>query len=155
MTRAVLLIVTFALGLAVGAFIDWPDPSVVIQDEGPGITGIGGVFFRADNPTALRQWYEQDLGIEEGQPGVNFFWREPNDHASFGLTVWSVFPSDTDWTLHPAPVGCELEALELRDPDAVRLRDIARVLDLDVRIVHSDTSRLSVGLRCWGGEIEI
>lgn len=28
------------------------------------VTGIGGVFFRAQDPEALLQWYKEHLGIE-------------------------------------------------------------------------------------------
>lgn len=28
------------------------------------VTGIGGIFFRADDPEALRAWYQEHLGIE-------------------------------------------------------------------------------------------
>jgi hypothetical protein len=27
------------------------------------VTGIGGLFFRAKDPKALRQWYQQHLGV--------------------------------------------------------------------------------------------
>ncbi|XDA98752.1 hypothetical protein AB1M95_02260 [Sulfitobacter sp. LCG007] len=28
------------------------------------VTGIGGVFFRSQNPAVLVQWYEQNLGVD-------------------------------------------------------------------------------------------
>jgi hypothetical protein len=28
-----------------------------------GVTGLGGVFFRASDPAALKAWYEQTLGV--------------------------------------------------------------------------------------------
>ena len=28
------------------------------------VTGIGGVFITADDPTALREWYREPLGID-------------------------------------------------------------------------------------------
>ena len=53
------------------------------------VVGIGGVFFRARDPDALRQWYVEHLGIE------------PEDHGGAlfegGHTVWSIFPDDTDY----------------------------------------------------------
>ncbi len=27
------------------------------------VTGIGGIFFKADQPEALRAWYQEHLGI--------------------------------------------------------------------------------------------
>ena len=34
------------------------------------VDGIGGVFFKARNPEALRQWYAEHLGIEDGLDGA-------------------------------------------------------------------------------------
>ncbi|MGV8855118.1 MAG: VOC family protein [Devosia sp.] len=49
------------------------------------VTGIGGVFFRAQDAVALAQWYQDHLGI----PG---FW---NQEA--GPTVFVPFKADTDY----------------------------------------------------------
>lgn len=53
------------------------------------VTGIGGVFFRARDPDALRHWYAEHLGIDVQDYGG----------ASFegGQMVWSIFASDTDY----------------------------------------------------------
>src|SRR4030088_2527443 len=45
------------------------------------VTGIGGIFFKSDNPEELYQWYEKHLGIKReahGQ-GAMFPWQEPQD----------------------------------------------------------------------------
>lgn len=61
------------------------------------ITGIGGVFFKASNPTALIEWYKTNLGLNpETWGGAILKW--PNDVAEDkGLTVWSTAPNDTKW----------------------------------------------------------
>lgn len=53
------------------------------------VVGVGGVFFRARDPDALRQWYADTLGIDLAEEG----------HALFegGHTVWSIFPGDTEY----------------------------------------------------------
>ena len=57
------------------------------------VTGIGGIFFRSEDPTALAEWYETHLGINlaptnmEMQPWV----------SSEGVTVFSPFSKDTDY----------------------------------------------------------
>ena len=51
------------------------------------VTGIGGVFFRARDPEALRSWYEEHLG-------VTF---EPLWEQEAGPTVWAPFKADTDY----------------------------------------------------------
>src|SRR5687768_17132093 len=62
------------------------------------VTGIGGIFFKSDNPRELRQWYERHLGVKPHPMGpVIFFWREQEDVEKVGYTVWSPFPQDTDY----------------------------------------------------------
>lgn len=57
------------------------------------VTGIGGVFFRADDPQALAEWYQEHLGIMrvpenyETQP-----WIQPA-----GPTVFAPFASTTTY----------------------------------------------------------
>lgn len=59
------------------------------------VTGIGGVFFRANDPTALAQWYETHLGVTN-------FWQQ-----QAGMTVFSpfeaksdYFPADRQWMIN-------------------------------------------------------
>lgn len=64
------------------------------------VLGIGGVFFKAQDPDKLGAWYREHLGLEvEDYGGVTF--REgasPNDlPARQAYTVWSPFSSDTDY----------------------------------------------------------
>ena len=35
------------------------------------VLGVGGVFFKSDNPTKLRDWYSQWLGLDKEGPGVS------------------------------------------------------------------------------------
>ena len=62
------------------------------------VTGLGGIFFKAENPSALYQWYEKHLGLK-GDPnaGVHFKWRDAEDPSNPGRTVWAVFPKDTKY----------------------------------------------------------
>ena len=57
------------------------------------VTGIGGVFFKSDNPAALREWYKKHLGLPADQYGCTFWWKdsEGNDAS----TQWSPFAGDT------------------------------------------------------------
>lgn len=62
------------------------------------VTGIGGIFFKSKDTDKLRSWYAKHLGIEtEDYGGKSFRWREENDPDTVGVTVWCVFPSDTDY----------------------------------------------------------
>jgi predicted enzyme related to lactoylglutathione lyase len=55
------------------------------------VTGIGGIFFNAKDPAALRAWYQQHLGIDV-QPwgGTAFSWGGTEGQAGVGTTVWSI-----------------------------------------------------------------
>jgi len=61
------------------------------------VTGIGGIFFKTQDPQALYQWYEKHLGIPPASDGTSatFEWREVDDPEAKGMTVWSIFPRDT------------------------------------------------------------
>jgi predicted enzyme related to lactoylglutathione lyase len=63
----------------------------------PRVTGLGGVFFKSENPEKLYQWYEKHLGIQRephGQ-GSSFRWHEAD--GTEGVTAWAVFPKDTSY----------------------------------------------------------
>jgi predicted enzyme related to lactoylglutathione lyase len=54
-----------------------------------GVTGIGGFFFRANDPDALRSWYAEHLGV--GLAG-NGLW-----NTQAGPTLFSPFADGTDY----------------------------------------------------------
>lgn len=58
------------------------------------VTGLGGVFFKARDPTALAAWYARHLGMEvEPWGGARF----ADDAARPGYAVWAPFPADTGY----------------------------------------------------------
>lgn len=61
------------------------------------VTGIGGIFFRSDDPEATRQWYATHLGLDVDDAGTNFTWRSDTDPDERGHTLWSPFASDSDY----------------------------------------------------------
>ena len=55
------------------------------------VTGIGGIFFAARDPAALRAWYRQHLGVDvQSWGGTAFTWTDESGKPSGGTTVWSV-----------------------------------------------------------------
>ncbi len=60
------------------------------------VLGIGGVFFRSDDPDQLYGWYEKHLGLRRNHGVVLFPWRQA-DETRDHMTVWSVFPRDTKY----------------------------------------------------------
>ena len=63
------------------------------------VVGIGGVFFRADDPAALQAWYEKHLGVvvdfaspwlQESGPTLFMPFARDTDH----------FPADKQWMIN-------------------------------------------------------
>lgn len=52
------------------------------------VTGVGGVFWRADDPAGLRDWYADALGIVDPPGGV---WQQ-----EAGPTAVAAFPRDSE-----------------------------------------------------------
>src|SRR5690242_8571621 len=69
-----------------------------MSDQKKRVVGLGGIFFKAKDPTAMYAWYQKHLGIE-GKPGQGamFSWRSAEDPAQEGMTVWSIFPDHTKY----------------------------------------------------------
>jgi len=61
------------------------------------VTGLGGVFFKANDAPALRDWYRDRLGIDvQDWGGAAFSWKDPRTGQD-GSTVWSVFKGTTEY----------------------------------------------------------
>src|SRR5204863_6555687 len=55
------------------------------------VTGIGGVFFKANDPVALRAWYKQHLGIDVQEwGGAAFTWADAAGNPTKGTTAWLI-----------------------------------------------------------------
>jgi len=51
------------------------------------VTGIGGIFFNAKDPVALRAWYKQQLGIDVQEwGGTAFTWTDAGGNPTKGTT---------------------------------------------------------------------
>jgi len=61
------------------------------------ILGIGGVFFKSANRDQMREWYSKHLGLADKGQGVMLPWREHDDPQKEHATVWTVFPSSSDY----------------------------------------------------------
>jgi len=61
------------------------------------VTGIGGIFFKARDPAALRDWYRKHLGIDVQEwGGTAFTWADEAGQPVKGTTIWSVSGADGD-----------------------------------------------------------
>ena len=64
----------------------------------PRATGLGGLFFKSENPKELQAWYSRNLGLKFEDYGASLMrWRDLEAPEKEGTTVWSPFPSDTKY----------------------------------------------------------
>lgn len=59
------------------------------------VTGMGGFFFKSENPKELVSWYGKHLGLKTDAYGSTFWWKDAagNDCS----TQWSPFAATTDY----------------------------------------------------------
>ena len=63
----------------------------------PKVTGIGGIFFFADNPEETREWYSQNLGIETNAYGASFESRNLDRPKEINTLQWCPFKKGSDY----------------------------------------------------------
>jgi catechol 2,3-dioxygenase-like lactoylglutathione lyase family enzyme len=61
------------------------------------IVGVGGIFFKSANQQQMQDWYARHLGLTDSGQGVMLPWRERDEPENDQVTVWSIFPDDTDY----------------------------------------------------------
>ena len=60
------------------------------------VTGIGGVFLKARDPRALKDWYAKHLNLAATDYGIKFLWSDEVPKGT-GKTAWSTFPETTKY----------------------------------------------------------
>lgn len=61
------------------------------------VTGIGGIFFKCEDPDKMKEWYKTHLGLDTDQYGTSFEWRQGADPTQKGFTQWSPFAATTNY----------------------------------------------------------
>ena len=118
------------------------------------VRGIGGVFFKADDPDSLQKWYEQNLGLEPDPDGcVVFRWRERDAAGSNAATVWAPFAADTDY-FGPGPQTAMVN-YRVKDLDAI-LKQLRKAdAHIDEKIEESEYGRFAWATDPEGNRIEL
>ena len=60
------------------------------------VKGIGGIFFKCDDPKMVREWYADNLGLITNEYGSLFEFRNTNNNQKNYLQ-WSPFDSKTSY----------------------------------------------------------
>jgi predicted enzyme related to lactoylglutathione lyase len=100
-------------------------------DDMKRVTGIGGIFFRAKDPIALRDWYQKHLGIDVQEwGGAAFRWSDGAGSPTNGTTVWSIGALDNDYYApSQAPFMVNYRVADLAGLLAVLREECCDVLD--------------------------
>ncbi len=61
------------------------------------IVGLGGIFYKCDDPSATRKWYSDILGIKCSDYGAEFPFREDDEPDKRGYSIWGPFTKNTDY----------------------------------------------------------
>jgi len=81
------------------------------------IVGIGGVFFKSANQQQMQEWYGKHLGLADSGYGVMLPWREKDKPENEQMTIWNIFPGNTDY-FEPSPASFMLNYI-VDDLDAL------------------------------------
>lgn len=60
------------------------------------VTGVGGIFFKCQEPDRMREWYGKHLGLVTNQYGSLFEFRMSDKPSQKGYLQWSTFAEDTE-----------------------------------------------------------
>ena len=61
------------------------------------VTGIGGIFFKCQDPVKVRNWYRDHLGLVTNDYGSLFEFRESDDPQKKAYLQWSTFSHDSTY----------------------------------------------------------
>jgi predicted enzyme related to lactoylglutathione lyase len=77
--------------------ISVPDEPVQATGEQKKVRGIGGIFFKADDPKKIKEWYNKNLGLVTDEYGSMFEFRQSDSPEKKAYLQWSPFNKDTKY----------------------------------------------------------
>ena len=74
-------IIFITIALAIPFYFGFAFQSIITDNsngdtEMKRVTGIGGIFFKCQDPKKVREWYQTHLGLNTNQYGAVFEWRQ-------------------------------------------------------------------------------
>jgi predicted enzyme related to lactoylglutathione lyase len=61
------------------------------------VTGVGGIFFKCQDPEKVKNWYTKHLGMKTNEYGSLFEFRKSDTPEEKGYLQWSPFGDDTTY----------------------------------------------------------
>ncbi|MFL5240838.1 MAG: VOC family protein [Gemmataceae bacterium] len=117
------------------------------------VTGLGGIFFKAENPEQLGAWYEKHLGIKQEHGCATFAWRHADDTNMKGTTVWSLFKKDTKY-FEPSKASLMVN-YRVKDLDALLEALRQEGVEIDPKRDDSEYGRFAWIMDPEGNRIEL
>ena len=127
-------------------------PAVKTEQRGR-VIGIGGVFFKSANRDQTRAWYSTHLGITDKGGGAMLPWRQHDEPQKEQVTVWTVFPSTTDY-FGPGPSPFMINYI-VDDMDALLERLKQEGVRIDAKQMNESYGRFAWIYDSDGNKIEL
>ena len=124
------------------------------EQQKPGVTGIGGVFFKSKDPKNLIDWYNRHLGMQISEHAYMMFqWRDHANPALEKSTTFSIFNETSDYYApSEKPFMINFMVNEL---DALMAQLKADVIQLVGEIGHYDYGNFGWIMDPEGNKIEL
>lgn len=116
------------------------------------VIGLGGVFFKAKDAPALREWYRRHLGLDMQDWG-GVAWPLAQDQQAGAVNILSVFAGDSRY-FEPSAAPFMLN-LRVADLDAVLAALRAEGCDVDARVEASEFGKFGWVMDPEGHRIEL
>lgn len=129
------------LALSVIACSEAPQPETVMKQQTEPtpkakVTGIGGIFFKCEDPAAVKAWFTENLGLVTNEYGSLFEFNVSPNPKDKGYLQWSPFaattkyfePSDKNLMVNYRVDDLELLANQLQE-NGVKLLDTIESYD--------------------------
>lgn len=68
-----------------------------VMTEKKKVTGIGGIFFKCQDPEKMKDWYSKNLGLATNEYGSLFEFRESDNPDKKAYLQWSPFSEKTKY----------------------------------------------------------
>lgn len=68
-----------------------------MSDKEPKVTGVGGIFFKCEDPKKVREWYGEHFGLKTNDYGILFQTRSVDPPMQKQYLQWSSFSQESQY----------------------------------------------------------